>query len=561
MPDCPFEAITTNRYTVDTHEAAVSARRDMKKGEVIKYLSGIQVAMTKEEEKNLDLTRRDFSIVMSSRKKTPSLFLGPARFANHDCNANAKLSTVGARGMQVVAITDIDVGDEITVSYGTDYFGEDNCECLCSACEKLLRNGWAQKDGDSDNEDEPVQTEETEMERTYSLRGKRKFLSDSESLSRASTPENHDRAKRRKIQPSKLRDVTPTTPRGRRSMREVDIKIERMASRTVNDISSIAVRKNVIKAQIPDPIESPKFGRRKTRARLPRDSSDDSDHSRTSSAASSTTQSLQSSLSTAATSNDDGETIVVKRSAPTKDTGFASGSATELSVSVAATVAIAPSIKSALRGPDDLHSDLSALSEFEVDERSRQAIRRKKTGVIKKRCQRELQALLKATQEEDDDDDDDEEETHAVITTEVEVTMTRRPGDYTLTPLLLSSKYSRWVSCNTCDADFVQADAYLTRKECPRCERHSKLYGYAWPKTDREGKHDTEERIMDHRTVHRFVRPEEEKAIKKGRRSMRQDLLKRRLSVESERGRGRTESTEVESPRRGLRKKRARQTM
>ncbi|KAK4696076.1 [histone H4]-N-methyl-L-lysine20 N-methyltransferase, partial [Lecanoromycetidae sp. Uapishka_2] len=140
--DCPFEVSTTNRYTIVTYEAAITARQPIKKAETIKYLCGNLVAMTPDEEKDLDLTRRDFSIVMSSRKKTPSLFLGPARFANHDCNANARLVTRGSEGMQVIAVRDIDLGEEITVNYGENYFGDDNCECLCETCESLERGGW-----------------------------------------------------------------------------------------------------------------------------------------------------------------------------------------------------------------------------------------------------------------------------------------------------------------------------------------------------------------------------------------------------------------------------------
>jgi len=118
LPDCPFEVASTNRYTVVTHEAAVMARRLIKKGEVVKYLCGIQVLMTDEEEESIKSSRRDFSIVVSSRNTKTSLFLGPARFANHDCGANAKLMTSGKEGMDIIAVRDIEEGEEVTVSYG-----------------------------------------------------------------------------------------------------------------------------------------------------------------------------------------------------------------------------------------------------------------------------------------------------------------------------------------------------------------------------------------------------------------------------------------------------------
>lgn len=74
--------------------------------------------MTEDEEATIKSSRRDFSIVVSSRKGSASLFLGPARFANHDCGANARLLTSGNAGMDIIAVRDIEIGDEITVSYG-----------------------------------------------------------------------------------------------------------------------------------------------------------------------------------------------------------------------------------------------------------------------------------------------------------------------------------------------------------------------------------------------------------------------------------------------------------
>ncbi|KAL9107433.1 MAG: hypothetical protein Q9187_008426, partial [Circinaria calcarea] len=196
LPDCPFEVSTTNRYTIVTHEAATTARRFIKKGETIKYLCGNLVAMTSEEEKDLDLTRRDFSIVMSSRKKTPSLFLGPARFANHDCDANARLVTRGSEGMQVVAITDINIDDEITVTYGEDYFGIENCECLCKTCESEGRNGWAEsgtsKSGISSGTATPMAEEIDATSGPYSFRRKRKYGSCGDPISGSMTPDTED---------------------------------------------------------------------------------------------------------------------------------------------------------------------------------------------------------------------------------------------------------------------------------------------------------------------------------------------------------------------------------
>jgi histone-lysine N-methyltransferase SUV420H len=72
-----------------------------------------------------------------------------------------------------------------------------------------------------------------------------------------------------------------------------------------------------------------------------------------------------------------------------------------------------------------------------------------------------------------------------VLSVEPEIPTVRYQGDYFRTPLLLGEAYSRWVDCKTCDSCWVQPNGYYTRKECLRCERHSKLYGYRWPKRTR----------------------------------------------------------------------------
>lgn len=91
----------------------------------------------------------------------------------------------------------------------------------------------------------------------------------------------------------------------------------------------------------------------------------------------------------------------------------------------------------------------------------------------------------------------------------------RVPGDYHLTPLLIVDLASDWIRCQNCEEFFVQTDAYTPRFACPRCERHSKLYGYRWPKSERENSDDEEERVLDHRTIQRFANSTESRAVKK----------------------------------------------
>ncbi|KAF1965607.1 hypothetical protein BU23DRAFT_488945 [Bimuria novae-zelandiae CBS 107.79] len=551
MPDCPFEVTTTNRYTVTEHEASITARRDIQPREEIKYLTGVQVAMTEEQEKNLELQRKDFSLVISARKKTRSLFLGPARFANHDCDANARLSTKGYDGMQIVAVKPIKEGDEITVSYGEDYFGADNDECLCHSCEDRMINGWAHYrpvDDSSENEDDEHDEDEKDEktkesmpeldERPYSLRRKRKHDEQSEAATRETPPAS----KRRKSEPNA---ELSSPARNHVAPRKSILK---------KSASTSSLRQKVPVSSIEDPaINLPTSRNLRTQQRnsclnivlVDHTPSMSRDTTPQSSAAS-----PKSAQSTDATSVDEDQPKVVLGNPKIKvdpDIIRAKPSLGVATVKDEITTVNAP--WSSLFA-DGTSSELSDLSDsMDLDDVLQQVVKRKRP-LIPRTTRSSSRIMI-----------------HNSVGTPVSdqqpgegmVENQRKPGDYMTSRSRLSGKDSKWVECQTCDDQFVQEDAHRgTRKECPRCERHSKLYGYPWPKTEKEGKHDTEERVLDHRTIHRFVDPEEEKEIKKEKpkRKFKEEIKARYSTPRSIRDS--SMSMEVES---GRKRRRTRLTM
>jgi hypothetical protein len=70
-------------------EAKIVATQDWNPGDQIRACTGVIAELTREDE--LALKNRDFSVMYSTKKKCMCLFLGPARFVNHDCNANTKV--------------------------------------------------------------------------------------------------------------------------------------------------------------------------------------------------------------------------------------------------------------------------------------------------------------------------------------------------------------------------------------------------------------------------------------------------------------------------------------
>lgn len=385
-PDCAWEVTSTNRYTITTHEASVTARRPIARNETIKYLAGIQVHITPQEERSISKRKKDFSIVVSSRSKSTSLFMGPARFANHDCNANATLMTTSQSGIEIVATRPIAAGEEITVVYGDNYFGDDNCECLCRTCEDLLRNGWEPEDG-------PVvwETPDESTSDTYGLRRRRRERDDSAGVS------------------SRTSSIAPAS---------------RVPLRKAIGKSGLS---NETLESSPAPDATPRTGKRSfdalgtppvTPAKRFKYTIDRQEDMRPVSRGSSVSQS--------------------EESTDAMETDMTSPESSPRSL---------PSPQSVRSNALDADSASDAESTPRAS-RVAESIEAESKDASKKRV--------------------------------------RTQGDYLLTTLLLNKPDMAWQECGTCTMQFVHSgrDADLT---CPRCDRHARMYGYAWPKTESGG--------------------------------------------------------------------------
>ncbi|CAG8238148.1 unnamed protein product [Penicillium olsonii] len=133
-PKCPFRIATSENLSGRGPEAAVFANRAFKIGEIIPLLGGVCVPLTRKDRLRLEESGKDFSILQSSCGRFLAMLLGPARFVNHDCMQNCEIVWPGESEAIVVALKDIHADDEITVYYGSDYFGANNQECLCRPC-------------------------------------------------------------------------------------------------------------------------------------------------------------------------------------------------------------------------------------------------------------------------------------------------------------------------------------------------------------------------------------------------------------------------------------------
>lgn len=494
MPDCAFEVNATNRYTIVTYEAALTARKHIRRNESIKYLAGIQVNITPEEEKEISVRKKDFSIVVSSRSKCTSLFMGPARFANHDCGANAKLMTTSNAGIEIIAVRPIQPGEEITVTYGESYFGENNCECLCRTCEEGLVNGWAPEDGVA-----VVRPSiEDDKSETYSLRRRRR----DDSIAGSSRTSS--------VNP----DIRPRIRRlGRRSSRFDLASDDANLKNTAPDETPRGRKRPIDVLATPPFTPSKKFKHvLETTARpVSRESS--------------------ASGSGSGTSVSGGDAIETDATSPEKESPErtmetpAKQSIRTLQRDDSFPTLVAPV------SPQSSVGKVSPVKESSDPSRDLVDLSGESIPAIVNAATKEAEAVapitvsietVEAGQAAEDEDSEPKRRKYqrrTFIKQSTPPARVRQPGDYVLTPLLLSEPESAWIQCMTCDTYFIQQNAYFTRASCQRCERHSKIYGYVWPKTDKAGYGDKEERVLDHRTIHRFLDAEAERKVR-GRKSL-----------------------------------------
>ncbi|KAG2231294.1 hypothetical protein INT48_006405 [Thamnidium elegans] len=138
MPNAGYEVGDTRRYCGSGRrvEACLVATKDWHVGDEMRLLTGMIACLDPKDDAELKKGNRDFSVMWSTRKNCSCLFLGPARFANHDCDSNCRFISLGQNSITFKVVKEIKLGEEITVYYGKHYFGENNCECRCITCEK-----------------------------------------------------------------------------------------------------------------------------------------------------------------------------------------------------------------------------------------------------------------------------------------------------------------------------------------------------------------------------------------------------------------------------------------
>lgn len=486
-----------------------------------------------------------------------SLFMGPARFANHDCGANAKLVITSQATIDIVAVRHIEVGEEITVTYGESYFGEDNSECLCQTCENNLTNGWKQPEGFV-----PVKKsieDDVAGSQGYNTRGRRRS----------------GRGESRSRTPSVTPNVRPKVPKTK-AHRLYDHDRASTSESGLEESSGVLKRKRDTESLATPPVTPAKRPKRTHYEIVPSPlqtersvSSDAESGGITSRSESSAGEAILTDVTTPEDTTDSADIPIratalsqfvdnLKEEQEHEDSARANLQEVapfpgniemtqphlpvletprppeRLGLSIrdlinTPSVTSSPNAKTPIdrfaaafgaqddevgtmgievQGNESLESSEVRTERVEGAELVKAS---DSTVLSAKRSQgRPRKSSISNTSVRKEGAHASTTDNNRLPTPPGGPLVRREPGDYELTPRLLSEPDMAWVRCTNCATAFVQQHAYYTRSSCPRCERHSKLYGYVWPKTRPEGPWDKEERILDHRTIHRFLALDDE---------------------------------------------------
>lgn len=115
----------------------------IKKNKKISGLGGQSFFISEED---LKVGVNDFSVFTRKRSQKHHIYLGPAAYVNHDCESNAVFSPIGEPSyIEISSLKVILPGEEITVFYGHDFFGQSNEQCACLTCENKGRGIFRNK--------------------------------------------------------------------------------------------------------------------------------------------------------------------------------------------------------------------------------------------------------------------------------------------------------------------------------------------------------------------------------------------------------------------------------
>ena len=132
-----FKIASETRYSMEGFQGAkVLSTKRSDRGDKIKNLVGSSRVITDDFEKQLGVQKVDTScIIESSRTKSAMVVIGPISFVNHDCSPNCRFEVLPNNLVGLQAIKAIQAGDELTISYGENYFGRENKSCECATCQ------------------------------------------------------------------------------------------------------------------------------------------------------------------------------------------------------------------------------------------------------------------------------------------------------------------------------------------------------------------------------------------------------------------------------------------